>query len=210
MNADKNLFYRGMPLSLTVSGSPYNGIITSCEKGKGLVVKINKVDMKITQVLPNSELMVKLIAEDGNAYVFKSRLKERKIPMLTLSYPEGELQGVKVRKVDRVDVSFWAELKMVKTPGVGSGAQPETVGDANIADMGIGGCKIMTQQALKKGEPVWVEFTYGEKEEPVQLKGIVRSSKPGLYESTYYGLQFCDLGARETEIINKILENPQG
>lgn len=209
MSESENLFHRGMFLSLVISGNPYNGLVISYERGKSLVVKINKVDMAITQALPNSELVVKLIAEDGHAYVFKSLLKEKKIPMLTLSYPEGELQGVKVRKVDRIAVSFWAELKMIKTPGSGNGSQPETIGDANIVDMGLGGCRIMTQQALKRGEPVWVEFAYGESEEPVRVKGIVCGSKPALYESTYYGLQFDGLEDRTKEIIDQILENPQ-
>lgn len=68
----------------------------------------------------------------------------------------------------------------------------------------------MTQQKLKRGDPVWIEFIYGENDEKILFKATVRNSKPALYESTYLGLQYGDMEDSTMEKIKQIIENPQG
>lgn len=204
----KNFFFSGMAVSLSIGDKPYQGSVISFEIGDNFVVKLAKADMTLLNAMLNSEVVVRCIADDGMAYGFKCRLKNRKIPLVTLTYPEGEPQGVNVRKEKRTPVSFWAELKIMTVSGPESESQLEALGDANIVDISLGGCKIMTHGEFKKGDPVWVVFSWGENEEPIELKGVVRGSRPAPYESTYYGLQFCDLDGAALEKIKKIMENP--
>lgn len=204
----ENFFYNGMPVSLSLGDKHYQGSIVNFEIEDHFVVKLTKADMTLLNVMLNSEVAIRCVADDGMAYGFKCRLKNRKIPLVILSYPEGELQGVNVRKEERAPVSFWAELKIITVSGPDSASQLESIGDATVVDLSLGGCRIMTQQDLKKGDPIWAAFSYGENEETLQLKGIVRSSRPAPYESTYYGLQFSDLTEEIQGKILKIMENP--
>jgi len=205
----KDILFRGLHLTVSINGKPYQGIVVKYATGDNILIKLGRADMMLLQVVLNTEIMIRCIADDGHAYGFKSRLKGKKIPLITVSYPEGELQGINVRKMERVPVSFWAELKPVIAPPPVEGGKMEILGDANITDMGVGGCKVISQQALKKGNPVFLEFSYGENDEPVRFKVQVRSSRSAPYDSTYYGLQFLDLNDREVNVIKKILEDPQ-
>ena len=204
MATGREIFFRGMILTLNIRDKVYQGVIVRYETGKDLTLKVLKVDMTLTQVLANTEVVVRCIAEDGKAYGFKSVLKERKIPLVTITYPEGDLQGVNVRREERVPTSYWTVLKAMAP----SGPQAEPVGDGNIVEMSTGGCKVMSQAALKKGDVVWVEFQYGEKEESMRFKGIVRNTRPAPYESTYYGLQFDGMIEEQKGKIEEILNNP--
>lgn len=205
MATGREIFFRGMILTLNIRDKPYQGIIVRYETDKDIVVKLLKADMVLTQIMVNSEIVVRCIAEDGKAYGFKSRLKDRKIPLMTLTYPEGDLQGVNVRREERVPTSYWAVLKAAAP----SGGNAEPVGDGNIVEMSTGGCKVMSQAALKKGDALWVEFQYGEREETLLFKGIVRNTRPAPYESTYYGLQFDAITDEQKNKIEEILNNPQ-
>ncbi len=204
------IFYRGLVVSLTIGGNSYQGIVTEYDAGEKIIVKVSKVDSSLIQVMPNIECMVKCIAEDGKAYGFKTRLKDRKIPCITLSYPKEKLNGVNIRKDERVPTSFWAELKLEDNSGSEDDSRLKSFGDANIVDISVGGCKIMTQQKLKKGDSIWVEFSFGENDEKIRFKAIVRKSRPAPYESTYFGLQFDTMEADIVEKIEEIAINPQG
>lgn len=207
MATGSEIFFRGMVLTLNIRDKVYQGQIVRYETDKEIVLKVMKADMTLTQVMINTEVTVRCIAEDGNAYGFKSRLKDRKIPLVTMTYPEGDLQGVNVRREERVPTSYWAVLKIMTVSGEDS--QLEPLGDGNIVEMSTGGCKVMSQVALKRGDVLWVEFQYGEKEETVQLKGIVRNTRPAPYESTYYGLQFDGITEELKNKVEEILNNPQ-
>jgi len=205
MATGKEIFFRGMTLTLNIRDKAYQGVIVRYEADKEITLKVLKVDMTLTQVMVNSEVMVRGIADDGMAYGFKSALKDRKIPLVTITYPEGELQGVNVRREERVPTSYWTVLK---GPAPSGEPQADPVGDGNIVEMSTGGCKVMSQAALKKGDVVWVEFQYGEKEESLCLKGVVRNTRPAPYESTYYGFQFDGISEEQKNKIEEILNNP--
>ena len=209
MSENINIFTNGMTLSLNIAGKPYRGSIVKYQVGSDIIVKLAKPDMSILHIMPNSSCVVRCISDEGMAYGFQTNLKNRKIPLITIGYPQGELKGVSVRKHERIKTSFWAQLKMMNVSGAGNTSKLEMIGDCNIVDMSMGGCKIMTKQELKKGGPIWVEFNYGEDEEAVQFKGIVRSKKPAPYESIFFGLEFSDIKDGFFGKIKKILENPE-
>lgn len=206
MSDDVRIFSRGLVVTLDILGKPYTGVLVNYKVGATIEIKIAKADSTLFNLLPNTLVTVRFISEEGMAYGFKTMLKNKKIPSITLAYPEEDLKGVSVRKGERVDTSFWAQLKLMK--GSGGDAKLEMVGDANIVDMSGGGCRIITQQQFKSGDVIWVEFSYGAKDEAVLFKGIVRRKSPAPYESTYYGLQYSDLMDDVQEILKKIMENP--
>ncbi len=210
MSENKNIFSNGMMLSMNIAGKPYRGSIVKVQVGADIVLKLAKPDMSILHIMPNSSCVVRCISDEGMAYGFQTSLRNRKIPLITIAYPEGELQGVSVRKSERIKTSFWAQLKLMNVSGAAETSKLEMIGDANIVDISLGGCRIMTKQELKKGGPIWVEFNFGENDETVHFKGTVCGKKPAPYESFFFGLEFSDANDELLGKVKKILENPEG
>jgi c-di-GMP-binding flagellar brake protein YcgR len=195
----KDIFYEGMRLLVEIFEKKYQGsIIDFSESEKSINIRLSNPDATLIHVMPDTECKLKFIAEDGMAYNVATSLLKRKIPNITIKYPD-KMEGVSIRKYLRVPTSYWTSILSEKN---------EPVGDGTIVGMSLGGCKLMTVIQYKIGSPVWLSFNYGENDSQLTFKGIIRNMKPAPYDSTYYGIEFDQPTESFLKALEELLKNP--
>ena len=205
MAKTKDIFFTGMRILLNVVEKNYQGTIMEFSEGESIMVRLSNPDMTLVHIMPDTECKVKFIDDNGIAYNISTILLKRKIPNIIIKYPD-KFEGVSIRKYQRISTSYWAAiLNEVNENGVVS-LKPS--GDGTIVDMSLGGCKLMTVLQYKIGSQIWLSFNYGDGDNQLTFKGIVRNMKHAPYDTMYYGIEF-DSPARDfIKIIEEILKKP--
>lgn len=198
--ADKNdIFYEGMRLLVEIFEKKYQGsIIDFSTAEKSINIRLSNPDATLIHIMPDTECRLKFIAEDGMAYNVATALLKRKIPNITVQYPD-KFEGVSIRKHLRVPTSYWASIMSEKS---------EPAGDGTIVDMSLNGCKLMTVLQYQIGNPIRLSFNYGENDNQLTFKGIIRNMKPAPYDSTYYGIEFEQPTESFLKSLEELLKNP--
>ena len=204
----KKVLIPGFSLVAVLKNKQYHCKVCKEKKDEGFLVRLNKPDQTAFAVVVNSLCTVQCVTDAGYVCKFESKVIHKAIPVIGLSYPKNnELEGINVRKQERTSVSFWtAILALVTENGI---QRLKPIGDGNIADMTIKGCRIMTNIEYKLNDTIFLSFEYQEGKDPLTFDGIVRQIRPAPYGSTYYGLEYDDPEPEFLEIVQFILDNPE-
>jgi len=198
----------GFSLVAVLKNKQYHCKICDEKRDEGFLIRLSKPDQTAFAVVVNSLCTVQCVTDEGYVCKFESKVIHKAIPLIGLSYPQNtQLEGINVRKQKRTPVSFWtAILGLVAENGI---QRLKPVGDGNIADMTISGCKLMTSIEYKLNDTIFLSFEYQEGKDPLTFDGIVRQIRPAPYGSMYYGLEYDDPEPEFLEIVKFILENPE-
>tara|TARA_B100000315_G_scaffold243700_1_gene267377 strand:+ start:1903 stop:2529 length:627 start_codon:yes stop_codon:yes gene_type:complete len=201
----KKVLIPGFGLVAKLRNKLYHCTVCKEKKDDGFLVRLSKKDQTALAIVVNSVCSVQFVTEEGYHCKFESKVLDAAIPLLNLSYPEG-VEGVSVRKQERISVSFWTAILGLVTE---SGMQRlKPVGEGSIVDMTIDGCRVMTNIPYKVNDTIFLSFDYQEGKDPISFDGIVRRVSPAPHGLVYYGVQYFEPESELLEAVQFILENP--
>ena len=203
----KKILSPGFSLMAKLRNKLYHCVVSKGEKEDGFLVRLSKTDQTALSIVVNSICTVQFVTDDGFVCKFESKVLDASIPFLNLSYPEGGLEGINVRKQVRVDVSFWTALLGLVTENGMQKLKPS--GEGSIVDMNLDGCRVMTNIEYKVNDTIFISFEFQEGKEPVSFDGIVRRVSPAPHGLVYYGVQYVEPESELLEAVQFILDHPE-
>ncbi len=203
----KKVLVSGFSIVVNIKKKPYAGVVAGEYEERGFLVRLARPDQTVLGTMLDSICTVQCISDEGLAYKFECRLLSKRVPLIGLSYPSGELQGVNVREHPRISVSFWTSILEPVAEGGKTTLKP--VGEGSIVDMSEGGCRVITNSKYKVNDTIYLSFEYKEGKEPLSFKGIIRQVRSAPHGLTYYGVQFDDTKPDFLKTVQTIIENPQ-
>lgn len=116
-------------------------------------------------------------------------------PLLVVTSPDKVEQRNELRRYKRFGVFMFTCIYQGKEMK-GESLKPI---NGTVVDISLGGCLVLADYPFKIGDFMVLDFSVGQSEENINLKCMVRNSRP-FYESklNLYGLEFIEM-ERETE-----------
>ena len=201
-----NIAYVEQRAKLVAANQTYPGTLVKIDLSKAFI-KVDKHDAKLMSLPRMAPLKVELTDDNGITYAMTSFLVSKKLPEVEFEVNDKIKKIGEARKHQRIKTSIWCELVNAKR-GENNSIVFTPYSDCNIADVSVGGVKIVTKNEFPLGKMLVFSFLYEKYNKKIFFRGEVRSRKKGRYGMWEYGIEFYKPDQNFLAVVNKIIENP--
>ena len=184
----------------------YNCSLTKCKLGENMVFTVANPDTYLSmKVMDGDQAVFRLVTGTGKIVAFESKLLDKRVPKLTLTFPFKESKEF-IRSNERTFTKMSAKI-IVK-----SSENPMVSDDISamgaINNLSDTGCSFTTNVNLEKHFKVYLAIIVAVKDakKVFQIHGVIQRVKTIREDRTNYGIE-CDDGDKKIlKAIRKVVE----